>query len=355
MESHLEQLSRAERMLAAVATAEEAATVVDYAAAARDLAKRAKLGADAVNHATVIRVRAERRMAELVDEGQARGEIETTGGRRGNQYAGGIVRTEDNATLPQRLKEDLGIDRRRLMEARKLTKVPEQRIIEAANEASSRGREVSRKSLIRLADTEAAPAPAAPLPDIVTGSHRVIVADPPWRYDNSATRGDAQGHYQGTLSVPELTGEEPMPSGDNLADLVKSWCADDAHLYLWTTAGFLREAFDVMDAWGFTYKTFLAWVKPQMGMGNYFRVSSELVLFGVRGKLAIEDRSIMNWFEAKRGRHSAKPQRFYDLVAKASPGPYLEMFARCDAGASLPGMCSCAKCLRGWTTWGNEA
>lgn len=345
--TQIEQLARAERMLAAVASVEEAANVADFAAAARDYAKRAKLGADAVNHATVIRVRAERRMAELVDEGQARGEIAERG-RPEKLPDANVIHA------PTTLR-DLNITPRALHEARKLTKVPEQRIIEAANEASSRGREVSRKSLIRLADTEAAPAPAAPLPDIVTGSHRVIVADPPWRYDNSATRGDAQGHYQGTLSVPELTGEEPMPSGDNLADLVKSWCADDAHLYLWTTAGFLREAFDVMDAWGFTYKTFLAWVKPQMGMGNYFRVSSELVLFGTRGRLPITDRGIMNWFEARRGRHSAKPLAFYDIVERASPGPYLEMFARCDAPTSLPGTCSCTKCSRAWTTWGNES
>lgn len=343
----LERLEVAEQMLAEVATVEEAVHLVDFASAARDLARRAKLGASAVNHATVIRVRAERRMAVLVDEGQKAGVIATA--ERGRPESARVSGTSP-ATLA-----DLGIKSQRLAEARKFTQVPEERIVEAAQKASAAGREVSRKSLLRLAAAEAPPVAATPLPEIVTGAHRVIVADPPWRYDNSATRGDAEGHYKGTLSVPELTGEEPMPNGENLADLVKSWTADDAHLYLWTTAGFLREAFDLMDAWGFTYKTFLAWVKPQMGMGNYFRVSSELVLFGVRGKLPVEDRGIMNWFSAKRGRHSAKPQKFYDIVEQASPGPYLEMFARCDASTSLPGLCACMKCSRGWTTWGNEA
>jgi N6-adenosine-specific RNA methylase IME4 len=186
------------------------------------------------------------------------------------------------------------------------------------------------------------------------GRFSTIVADPPWRYGNAGTRANAEGHYDGTLSVDQLCGREAMPDGSKLPEQVAAWRADDAHLYLWTTAGFLREAFDVMDAWGFEYKTFLAWVKPQMGMGNYFRVSAELVLFGVRGRLPVEDRSLMNWFQAPRGKHSAKPATFYDLVGRASPGPYLEMFARCYAVESLPGTCMCARCSRGWDVWGNE-
>jgi N6-adenosine-specific RNA methylase IME4 len=93
-----------------------------------------------------------------------------------------------------------------------------------------------------------------------------------------------------------------------------------------------------------------------MGMGNYFRVSTELILFGVRGDLRTRDRGILNWLEAPRGQHSAKPQVFHDLVMKASPGPYLELFARCGAGAGtqLPGVCQCSRCRLGWEVWGNQ-
>lgn len=161
------------------------------------------------------------------------------------------------------------------------------------------------------------------------GSFRVIVADPPWQYSNRATRGAAEDHYS-TMSIDELCSLE-----------VPERLADDAHLYLWTTNGFLREAFDVMAAWDFAYKTCLTWVKPQMGMGNYFRSSTEHVLFGVRGSLRTLDRALVNWFEAPRTKHSAKPDNFYDLVEKASPGPYLEMFAR--------------RRRLGWDAWGFEA
>lgn len=168
------------------------------------------------------------------------------------------------------------------------------------------------------------------------GKFSVITADPPWRYGNAATRGSAEDHYP-TMSVEEICA---------LSGQVKEWAADNCHLYLWTTNGFLREAFEVVDDWGFTYKTCLTWVKPQIGMGNYFRVSTEHVLFGVKGNLPVQDRTLSNWFESPRGRHSAKPEMFYTLVQKASPGPYLEMFARVDG-----------RLFRrdGWKFWGNEA
>ncbi len=180
-------------------------------------------------------------------------------------------------------------------------------------------------------------------PAIPEGKFATFVADPPWRYGNTSTRGAAEDHYQ-TMSIEELCA----------LDVVPTRAAEQAHLYLWTTAGHLPEAFAVMQAWGFTYKTYLVWVKPQMGMGNYFRVSTELVLFGIRGEMRTQVRDAMNWFEAKRGKHSAKPEVFHDLVMRASPGPYLELFSRCQADRMLTG-CRCSKCRLGWSVWGNQA
>jgi N6-adenosine-specific RNA methylase IME4 len=154
-----------------------------------------------------------------------------------------------------------------------------------------------------------------------------IVIDPPWRYDNVATRGAAEDHY-------------PTMSMDDLRAMVLP-AADDSHLYLWVTNGFIREGFELMDAWGFTYKTCLTWCKPQIGMGNWFRNSTEHVLFGVRGKLATLRNDCPTWFKANRTQHSSKPESFYDLVTSCSPGPHLEMFAR-------------ARRI-GWHVWGNES
>jgi len=230
---------------------------------------------------------------------------------------------------------------------------------DAVEEALTAG-VVSRKALLERIRYRPA-GPAVPLGD---GLCSTLVADPPWRYGNTATRANAEGHYDGTLSIAQLCGEELMPDGKNLVkDVVHPKAATPGHLYLWTTAGHLPEAFSVMDAWGYTYKTYLVWVKktadgrPQMGMGNYFRVSTELVLFGIRGDLRTQDRGLLNWFEAQRGQHSAKPLAFRAMVKKASPGPYLELFGRCGAGAGtqLPGTCQCSGCLDGWEMWGNQA
>lgn len=176
--------------------------------------------------------------------------------------------------------------------------------------------------------------PAAPEADLIAGplpegQFRTIVADPPWDYGNKATRGSTRKHYA-TMSIEDICALD-----------VGSQAAADSHLYLWVTNGFIREGFDVLEAWGFTYKTCITWAKTQIGLGNYFRGATEHVLFGVKGGLRTNDRNIRNWFEAPRGKHSAKPDCFFDLVERASDGPYLELFSR--------------RGRIGWEAWGNEA
>jgi N6-adenosine-specific RNA methylase IME4 len=154
-----------------------------------------------------------------------------------------------------------------------------------------------------------------------------IVIDPPWQYGNTSTRGAAEDHYP-TMSYDELAALE-LPA------------TDDAHLYLWVTNNFIREGLELCDVWGFTFKTLLTWVKPQMGMGNYFRSVTEHVIFGIRGNLPTARRDRTNVINADRTRHSAKPDAFYDLVEQMSPAPHYEMFAR--------------RRRTGWYMWGNEA
>ncbi len=157
-----------------------------------------------------------------------------------------------------------------------------------------------------------------------------IYADPPWRYENTAARGAAAKHYS-TMSIEELC-ELPVAK---LAE-------PNAHLHLWTTNGLLPETFRVMEAWGFTYKSCFVWVKPQLGMGNYWRVSHEFLLFGIRGKLPFRDHAQPSWLQARRRKHSVKPYRVRELVERVSPGPYLELFGREEIPYSE------------WTVFGNE-
>jgi N6-adenosine-specific RNA methylase IME4 len=348
MSAALEQLTRAESLLAAVKSSEDAKNVIALADYASDLARRVELGTASVNHALAIKAKAMRKLADIVDEGQAKGEIAKPGDNQHTQ----VIRSANN--LPP--VTPLPVPAPRLRECRQIRDAfTEDELEQHFAEATEHDKELPTRSLVKLAKQTRPPTSAPEPPQVVEGTFATLVADPPWRYGNTSTRAAAQDHYD-TLSIAQLCGEELLPDGTNLAkEVVLPKAAERAHLYLWTTSSHLPDAFSVMAAWGFTYKTYLVWVKPQMGMGNYFRVSTELVLFGVKGEMRTQDMGLMNYFTAGRGKHSAKPQHFYDLVAKASPGPYLEMFARCDAANQLAGTCQCSKCRLGWEVWGNQS
>lgn len=157
-----------------------------------------------------------------------------------------------------------------------------------------------------------------------------IYADPPWPYANTAARGAAENHYR-TMTLEDIRNEP-----------VRELAAEQAHLHLWTTNAFLREAFDVLRAWGFRYKSCLLWIKPQLGMGNYWRVSHEFLLLGVRGNLPFRDRTCRSWLIARRTLHSRKPFVFRELIERVSPGPYLELYGREEQPNT------------GWTVYGNQ-
>jgi N6-adenosine-specific RNA methylase IME4 len=133
-----------------------------------------------------------------------------------------------------------------------------------------------------------------------------------------------------------------MPLDDIVALPVVERAAKDAHLYLWITNRSLPKGFDLLRAWGFRYVTCLTWCKPSIGMGNYFRGSTEHLLFGVRGSLPLNRKDAGTWFAAKRGKggHSSKPVEAYELIESCSPGPYLELFARATR--------------KGWKGWGSD-
>jgi N6-adenosine-specific RNA methylase IME4 len=176
--------------------------------------------------------------------------------------------------------------------------------------------------------------------------HRTTVIDPPWpeRGGGKSKRG-ADKHYP-LLRVSE------MPRV-----ILGASCwqpTNDAHLYIWATNTHLMAAGWLMGALGFEYKTCLTWEKETKcgrdyaGLGQYFRGSTEHLIFGTRGR-GYEARTArrdiksllqVQSFKALVGEHSEKPEEAYELVQARSQGPYLEMFARAPR--------------TGWAVWGNE-
>lgn len=157
---------------------------------------------------------------------------------------------------------------------------------------------------------------------------RCIYADPPWRYTNGGTRAAARRHYR-TMPIDEIAA---MP--------VSELAADRCHLHLWTTTSHLPVALEVMRAWGFEYKSQLIWCKSgRPGFGNFWRITHELLLLGVRGGLPFQDHGLRSWFVAERGSHSQKPWYVRNMIERASPGPFLELFGR--------------EAIEGWTVYGD--
>ena len=175
----------------------------------------------------------------------------------------------------------------------------------------------------------------------VHGKYATILADPPWRFSNR-TGKMAPEHRRlsryGTLTLEEIAA---LP----VAEAAEA----RAHLYLWIPNALILEGLDVMRRWGFNYKTNLVWHKVRKdggpdgrGVGFYFRNVTELVLFGVRGSMRTlaPGRRQVNFLKTQKREHSRKPDEFYEIIERCSPGPYLEMFAR----SARPG----------WSSWGNE-
>jgi N6-adenosine-specific RNA methylase IME4 len=126
------------------------------------------------------------------------------------------------------------------------------------------------------------------------------------------------------------------------AEPVAKLAADQAHLHLWTTNAFLPVAFSVIEAWGFEYKSCFVWTKPNMGIGNYYRLAHEFLLLGVYGNLSFQDHSQRSWLELDRQGHSSKPEEIRAMIERVSPGPYLELYGRSPLKNSA------------WTVHGNQ-
>lgn len=172
---------------------------------------------------------------------------------------------------------------------------------------------------------------------------RTVMADPPWRFQNSTGKVAPEHKRLSRYGTMALSDIKSLP--------VSNISTETCHLYLWVPNALLPDGLDVMEAWGFTYKSNIIWHKIRKdggsdgrGVGFYFRNVTEILLFGVRGKNARTldaGRSQVNMIQTRKREHSRKPDEQYHLIESCSPGPYLELFGR--------------GIRKGWIAWGNQA
>ena len=186
-----------------------------------------------------------------------------------------------------------------------------------------------------------------PLP---AGPFATVVADPPWDYSRKFSGGGTSGyspvHHSRGGNRGAANHYNTMTLDQLLCLPVGEVVADQAHLWLWTTGAFVVEAHELAEAWGFSPKGVIPWIKVKkdavshverdqdlraavrMGMGLYVRWVAEFVLFAVKGKLPALNHDVKGVVFAERREHSEKPDELYELVEQISPGPRLELFAR---------------------------
>jgi len=170
-----------------------------------------------------------------------------------------------------------------------------------------------------------------------------VLADPPWQFQNRTGKMAPEHKRLSRYPTMSLREIKELP--------VEAIVEDVAHLYLWVPNALLAEGLQVMEHWGFTYKTNIVWYKvrkdggpDRRGVGFYFRNVTEMLLFGVRGKHARTlqpGRSQENIIVSRKREHSRKPDEQYGIIERCSWGPRIELFARGSRA--------------GWVCWGNQA
>lgn len=321
-ETRLALIDRARVALDRASTVTEVKAIRDQAEAIRLYLKQQRSSLAAQNRAAELKLYAERKLGQLLAR---------------TVRKGGNPKSQRETSLPD------GITRSQSHRLQLVASVPDGRFDEHITDVNARGEELTSAGVRTLARTliqeqRAASVASAntteyadcSLSELIANGARygTIYADPPWQYRNQSSNGAAANHYE-TLAVEEIAA---LP--------IEKLAADAAHLHLWTTNAFLFDARAIIEAWGFEYRSCFVWVKPDLGVGNYWRVSHEYLLLGVRGPAPFRRHDKRSWMEVKRTRHSEKPQEIRGLIESVSPGPRIELFAR--------------KRCAGWTCWGTE-
>jgi len=345
-------LIKAWNALEEATTVEELSKVHDLAESVRGYYKKLELGRDLAVSAAVVKLKAMKKLGLLLAE------TPIAKGGAGNQHrsAENVNQSQHGNGSPKTYTlAELGIRPALSSRCQQIARIPEKLFDAYVEKAVVEAREPSTAGALRIARQHFAVERTKKLPrvsgfvtdlnQLMEGGKKfpVLYIDPPWDYRNKSGNGACANSY------PSMTNQQL------LALPVPELVTKSAHCHLWATSSFLPFAFELLERWGFSYRSNFVWVKPDIGVGNYWRMSHEHLLWATRGD---EDTSheilllgtkqgepfqthdLRSWGEFPRQGHSVKPPEIRRLIESASPGPYLELFGRSP--------------VKGWTVFGNQ-
>ena len=247
--------------------------------------------------------------------------------KRAGQYAEAIATVEK--AIPGYLHAVTATRQAVVKAAALIEKSPERaaEILSGTKSMADAKREERRAEIVEKLESVAAIEAKA-----TSGLFDVIVLDPPWpmqKIERDVRPNQSEFDYP-TMSESELEGLE-IP------------CADDCHVWVWTTHKFLPMALRLIEAWGMKYVCTFVWHKPggfqPIGLPQY---NAEFAIYARKGTpVFIDTKAFPTCFEAPRGAHSEKPQAFYDMVRRVTAGRRLDMFNR--------------RAIDGFEVWGKES
>ncbi len=206
-------------------------------------------------------------------------------------------------------------------------------------ETKEKRQELTSASVLRLAQAEKRRQRHEDVNDIeLSGKkYRVIYCDPPWRYNDSGviTENDNYGRAERHYPTMSLTQLKDLP--------IKIMTDDNAILFMWSTNPMLTSALELVDSWGFKYKTLFVWDKVKHNYGHYNSVRNELLLICTRGSCTPDNVKLFDSVQQiERSKvHSQKPEEFREIIDTLYTwGNKIELFAR--------------KRTSGWDAWGNQ-
>jgi N6-adenosine-specific RNA methylase IME4 len=189
------------------------------------------------------------------------------------------------------------------------------KLVETMDDTGNVNGPFKRLKVLKQSEAILAEPPGLPM----NGPYRVMSIDPPWPYEvRQEDPTHRATHPYPTMSIEQICALD-----------VASIAHDDCIIFLWTTNHHMRHAFTVLDAWGFTDKTILTWVKDRFGTGDWLRGQTEHAIMAVRGNPTVQLTNESTVLHGPMRANSQKPEEFYAFVEKLCPAPlYAELFSR---------------------------